>query len=77
MIRQLYPGQIQALADVGHPGGVHHHGPEAGRHIRLQLLNGNQPGAVFVAPGKMADEIPEGEDIQGRELFGLGRAYTL
>ena len=48
-------GQIQTLADMGGPGGVHDHGLEAGGLVRLQLFDGYQPGAVFIASGEMAD----------------------
>ena len=75
-IRHRYLGHIQALADMGGAGGVHHHGPEAGRDIRLQLFNVYQPGPVLVTPGKMADQILQGEDIQIRQLSGSGLPHA-
>ena len=76
MIRHLHLGNIQALTDMGGSGGVHNHGLEAGGHIHFQLLDGHQFGAILIAPGEMADQIPEGKDIQLGELLGLGRAYA-
>ena len=77
VVRHLDLGNVQALADVGGPGGVHHHGLEAGGHIRLQLFDGHQFCPVLIAPGKMANQVPEGEDIQIGKLLGPGWAHAL
>ena len=71
-IRQLDLGHVQPLADVGGSGRVHHHGLEAGGHVRLQLGNGHQPGPILVAPGKMADQVAQGENIQIGKLLCPG-----
>ena len=63
VVRNLYPGDIQALANMGGSGSIHDHGLKAGRYIRLQLFNGNQLCPVLIASWKMADQIPEGENI--------------
>jgi len=54
---------------VAGAGGVHHHGAEAGGDVRLQLFDGNQLRPVLVPSGKVADEIPEGENIQLGKLL--------
>jgi len=77
MVGDLHLGQIQALADVAGPGGVHHHGPEAGGGVHLQLVDGGEPGAVLIAPGEMTDQVPEGENIQLGKLLCLGGSYAL
>ena len=74
MVGDLHSGNIQPLADVGGFGGIHDHGLKAGGGIHLQLFDGHQFGAVFVSPGEMADQVPEGKDVQVGELLGLGRA---
>ena len=74
MVSHLNPGQIQPFPDVVGAGGVHYDGPETGGYIYLQLGNAHQPGAVLVASGKMADQISQGEDIQGGKLLCLGGA---
>ena len=74
MIGHLDPGQIQALADVVGPGGIHDHGPEAGGDALFQLVDGHKPGPVLIGPGKMTDQILQRMDIQRRKLLGLCRA---
>ena len=74
-IRQLHLGHVQALADVGGAGGVHHHGPETGRHIRRQLRDGYQSGPVLIAPGEMADQVAQGENIQIGKLLCPGLSH--
>ena len=68
-IRHLHLGQVQSLADVAGAGSVHHHGAKTGGDIRLQLFDGNQLRPVLVPSGEMADEIPEGENIQLGKLL--------
>ena len=68
-IRHLHLGQVQPLADVAGAGSVHHHGAKTGGDIRLQLFDGNQLRPVLVPSGEMADEIPEGENIQLGKLL--------
>ena len=68
-IRHLHLGQVQPLADVAGAGGVHHRGAKTGGDIRLQLFDGNQLRPVLVPSGEMADEIPEGENIQLGKLL--------
>ena len=77
MIRHLHLGQIQALANMVRPGMVHDHGFEAGGLIHLQFIDGHKPCPILIAPGKMADQIPEGENIQIFKLLGLGRPHAL
>jgi hypothetical protein len=36
---------------------VHHHGFEAGGPIYFQLIDGHQMGPIFIAPGKVANQI--------------------
>ena len=74
VVCHLHTGQIQALTDMGSTGGVHDHGFEAGRNIRLQLVDGDQLGAIFIASGEVTDEIPQSENIQLGKLLCLGRA---
>ena len=76
MVRHLDLGDVQALPNMGSSGRTHDHGFETGRHIHLQLFNGHQMGAVLIAPGEVADQIPEGEDIQIDKLLGPGRAHA-
>ena len=73
VVGHLDLGDGQALADLIGPGRVHDHSPEAGGHIHLQLLNGNQPGAILISSGEMADQIPQGQNIQLCKGLGLGR----
>ena len=68
-IRHLHLGQVQSLADMAGAGSVHHHGAKTGGDIRLQLFDGNQLCPVLVPSGEMADEIPEGENIQLGKLL--------
>ena len=77
MIRQLNLGHVQPLADMGGARGVHHHGFETGGTIRFQLADGHEPCAILVSPWEMADQIPEGEDIQIFKLLGLAGADAL
>ena len=74
VISQLHLGHVQSLADVGSPGCIHHHCLEAGRSVRLQLTDGDQPGPILISPREMADQIPKGANIQVFKLLGLGRA---
>ena len=68
-IRQLNLGHIQSLADMGGAGIVHDRGPEAGGNVRRQLRDRDKLRPILVAPGKMADQIPQGKNIQiGKEL---------
>ena len=77
MIGDLHLGQVQALADMAGPWGVHDHSPEAGGGIHLQLGDGHQPGPVLIAPGKVADQVGQRVDIQSFKLLCLGRADAL
>ena len=67
---------IQTLADVGRPGAVHDHGPEAGALPRLQIGDMHQPGPVIVAPWKVAQQVPQCPDAQLLQLLGLGGAHA-
>ena len=77
MVCNLYPGDVQSFANMGSPRGVHHHGLETGRHIGLQFFNRHQFCPVLIASGKMADQIPEGENIQIGKLLGFCRTNAL
>ncbi len=76
-VRHLDLGNVQSLADVGETGGVHDHGPEAGGHVRLQLFNGDQLRPVLVAPGEVADQIPQRAYAEIFQLLGPGGADAL
>ena len=76
VIRHLHLGDVQSLADVGGAGGVHHRGPEAGGHIHLQFIDGDELRAILVAPGEMADQILQGENIQIFQLLRPGGAHA-
>ena len=74
MVRHLHLCQIQPLADVGCSGRGHHHRPEAGRLVHHQVGNAAFPGPVLITPGKMADQVPQGKNIQCLQHFRLGGA---
>ena len=77
VVRHLDPGQIQSLADVGRPWGAHDCRPEAGRLVHIQLRHAGHFRPVLIAPGKMADEVSQGEDIQRLQQLFLCGAYAL
>ena len=77
VIGQLDLRHVQALADVGSTGRVHHHRLEAGGLVRLQLADVHQFRPVLVAPWEVADQIPEGADIQVFKLLCPGGPHAL
>ena len=70
MVGDLDFGNVQTFADMVCAGMIHDHSFKAGRAIYLQLRNGQKAGAVLISAGKMADQIPESEDVQVFKLLG-------
>ena len=69
--------QVHPLADVGHGGRRGDHGRHAGALAVLEL--GDAPGLppVLVAPGKIADQVPQSENAQLLQGLGLLGADAL
>ena len=62
--------QVHSLADVGKGGRRGDHGGHTGGGIRVQLGDGDDLGAVLIAPGEPADEIPQGGNAQLFQSLG-------